>query len=312
MQRLSDILVVVEPRCNDNKALDRALEIASRTSAAVHLVACDYVPELADGLFTMKQPIAGGKEACLSQMKLQLKGLAARARKHAIATSTRVVWQRPRFEGILGAADECDADLIVMAASDRSWPERLLLGATDCDLIRRAPQPLWLVRTYGPVAGSDWIVAIDPSRRDEAHADLDSTLLDTGRYLARAFESTLHAFHAVVPLPISAPTGGMGATVPATAGVSAVSRAVPSACKNGLCSLLADYAIPESRMHACIGQATAELQRVTQEVGAALVIAGAVSRGALERLLTSNTAASMLNSLTCDLLVVKPDGFHCH
>jgi hypothetical protein len=44
-------------------------------------------------------------------------------------------------------------------------------------------------------------------------------------------------------------------------------------------------------------------------VKASLVVMGAVSRSGLKRLLIGNTAEAILDSLTCDVLVMKPGRF---
>jgi hypothetical protein len=51
------------------------------------------------------------------------------------------------------------------------------------------------------------------------------------------------------------------------------------------------------------------ISTVARKVGADLVVMGAVSRSGLKRLFIGNTAERVLNTLPCDVLVVKPAHF---
>jgi hypothetical protein len=52
-----------------------------------------------------------------------------------------------------------------------------------------------------------------------------------------------------------------------------------------------------------------EIPRVAGELHADLVVMGAVSRSGLERVFIGNTAERILDTLQCDVLVVKPAKF---
>ena len=49
------------------------------------------------------------------------------------------------------------------------------------------------------------------------------------------------------------------------------------------------------------------LPALIEEVDAAVVVMGAISRSAIDRAFVGNTAERLLDELVCDVLVVKPD-----
>ncbi len=71
--------------------------------------------------------------------------------------------------------------------------------------------------------------------------------------------------------------------------------------------LLRRYGIGAQRVHLTVGRPTETLVEFTRDIGASLVVMGAVSKGALELLLIGNTAEKVLDDLSCDILVVKSE-----
>jgi universal stress protein E len=51
------------------------------------------------------------------------------------------------------------------------------------------------------------------------------------------------------------------------------------------------------------------IPRLARQLGCDLVVMGALSRSGLKRIFIGNTAERILDSLDCDVLVVKPPGF---
>ena len=49
------------------------------------------------------------------------------------------------------------------------------------------------------------------------------------------------------------------------------------------------------------------LPALIEEVDAAVVVMGAISRSAIDRVFVGSTAERLLDELVCDVLVIKPD-----
>jgi universal stress protein E len=65
------------------------------------------------------------------------------------------------------------------------------------------------------------------------------------------------------------------------------------------------HRIPAPRRHLHEGHPAVGIPRMARKLGADVVVMGAVSRSGLKRLFIGNTAERVLESLPCDVLVVK-------
>jgi universal stress protein E len=62
-----------------------------------------------------------------------------------------------------------------------------------------------------------------------------------------------------------------------------------------------------TRTHLASGNPATVIPRLARELGAGIVVMGALSRSGLSRVFIGNTAERVLESLPCDVLVIKPE-----
>ena len=74
-------------------------------------------------------------------------------------------------------------------------------------------------------------------------------------------------------------------------------------------TLVAEHGLSGRRCHLRAGVPIDELPELARELGAGIVVMGAVSRSGLRRLFIGSTAERVLDRLKCDVLIVKPEGF---
>lgn len=67
--------------------------------------------------------------------------------------------------------------------------------------------------------------------------------------------------------------------------------------------------VPPRARHLHMGVVSSELYATAKSIRAGIVVMGAVSRSALRRVFVGSTAETVLDKLTCDVLVLKPTGF---
>ena len=307
------ILVDLRPRATEQPALERAEQLAAATGAALLLYLCDFLEPMTGGLFFHDETLRKARDDYVRELGDWLSARAAPLRERGLEIDTAVDWHTPRYEAILMKADGAAADLIVRAARKRSRIDRLLLGATDWELVRRAPQILWLVKKQIDPAAKALrvVVAVDPMHPSDEKAELDRKLVRTAAGIAGLFGGTLHLFHAYNPSAAVAPAASVShhAAMPVLRMSSDLSAELKAARRGKLAELAALADVPEERVHLVPGQASPALQELVERHGMDVVVAGAVSRGRLERLLVGNTAEEILDDVDCDVVVVKPDGF---
>jgi len=317
---ISRILADVDPdRIADTApalpAIDRARQLAAATGASIDLFLCDLTESTADGVLFDNESVARARDVYLQELRDWLEAEADKLRGSGARVSCHVESHSPRYEAILAQARVIDADLIVRAARKHSRFDRLFFAPTDWELIRRAPQPLWLVKkTMDPLAsGLRVLAAVDPSHPEEKKAGLDTKLVAVASRLAGLFGGSTHIFHAYRPGAMVAPIAAAShhGAVPALQLSSELTGELEKHRRLELRKLSEEAGIPEDRVHLVAGSTRQALDELVEQLGIDVVVAGAVARGRLERLLIGSTAEAILDDVHCDVVVVKPDSFAC-
>jgi universal stress protein E len=318
MTGISRILVDVDPdRTADTHralpAVDRAWQLAAATGASIDLFLCDHPDSMPDGMLFDNERVAEARERYLQELKDWLEAEAEKLRDGGASVSCHVESHSPRYEAILEKAQEIDADLIVRAASKRSRLGRLFFAHTDWELIRRAPQLLWLVKkTMEPLtSGLRVLAAVDPSHPEERKAGLDTKLVSVASTLTDLFGGSTHIFHAYRPGAIIAPIAAAShqGAVPVLQLSSELAGELEKHRRMELRKLSETAGIPEDHVHLVAGSTRQALDELVEQLEIDVVVAGAVVRGRLERVLIGSTAEAILDDVPCDVVVVKPDSF---
>jgi universal stress protein E len=216
-------------------------------------------------------------------------------------------WARPLHEGITRQVLRYQPDLVLKDTRHHPVIERALFTNTDWHLIRECPAPLLLVRS------EDWpekpriLAAVDPMHEDDKPAVLDSNILDIAGHLAEATRGELHVLHVFELVDRIAALEGT--YVPVATPAADLAKRFEAAHRQALEDLVAGRNIPWDRVRMRAGEVRRELRETARALHAALVVMGAVARGRLARLFIGSTAEQVLESLPCDVLIVKPEGF---
>ncbi len=150
------------------------------------------------------------------------------------------------------------------------------------------------------------MAAVDPGHPRDPAAALDQCILDVATSMAKRFETQAHAMHAYVPATIAlTAAGGMPVVEIAAAG-----REAEQALRCTQIKRWTDvYGVPDENLHVDPGMAADYLPRTAAECHADIVVMGAVSRSDLKHELIGGTAERVLETMPCDVLVVKAPDF---
>lgn len=268
------------------QACDAKLELFHAISAPL------YLPERAGD-----STIADLRRDMIELHRSRLEKLAERARRKGVEVTCTTAWDHPPHEAIIRRATATGADLIV-AQCHEGGGHRWAMRFTDWELVRASPVPVLLMRDTAPYRRPAILAAVDPLHVHAKTAELDENILAGGRALAAILRGRLHVVHANHP-----PLLGLATETPF------VAEDVLSQGRREFEKLISRADIAARRRHLVEGDPGTVIPRVADEVGARIVIMGAVSRSGIRRLLIGNTAEKVLGKLDCDVLVVKPAGF---
>jgi len=313
MSWIRQILADLDPRTDGQPALDRVRQVASASGARVELFLCASLEHTTGNLFFDAERIEQTRAEYMAGLEQWLDKCAGALSASGIEVHTSIAWHAPRFEAILDKAREIDADLILRSARAHSKLERLLISATDWELIRRSERTVWLVKRRPASAASaiNVLAAVDPLHTEEKKVGLDKRILETAAAIAALTGGELHLFHAWQPGAAIAPAIAAGPHVPMPV-VRVDAELIEGMRKEReklLANLAAPFDLPDERLHLREGAVTDELDEVVDAAQIDVVVGGGVSRGRLERLVIGSTSEAILESVDCDVVVVKPGKF---
>jgi len=295
------ILVVVDPTCDEHPAVERAAWLAKQMSADLELFICDYDPEIAAGHVSTVWIDQPAREHLLSILQQKLESLAAPLRERGLDVSTDTSWDHPLVDGIVRKVVATDPWLVVKDTHHHNVLKRTILSNTDWGLIRDCPAPLYLVKPIAMPENPQIYAAVDPTHLHDKPAQLDHGIVGLAQLLANGLEGTLHVVHTYAyPAALAAPEA-----VP----VANLAEVVEDEHRKAFSEFLASYSVPDDNMHLLQGLPFEVLPELTESGDVGLIVMGAISRSGLDRVFLGNTAERVLDRLSCDLLIVKPEGF---
>jgi universal stress protein E len=308
MTSINKILVVIDPTATSQPALERIARLPRPPTAQLMLLICDYEPNLGVGYVLAPEAIAATCASVLARHRKRLEELAAPLIAQGLDVHTDARWDYPLHEGIIRKAVEWGADLVVKDTHHHSVLRRSIFSNTDWNLIRQCPAQLLLVkpRAIGHVPAV--VAAVDPLHPRDQGASLDDRILTSAKELAHLFAGQTHVLHTfdISPVIMSSAHGVM---MPIALPIADITADLEKNYTEAVRALATKHGIPRERVYVLQGHTRELLVSATDRLSADVVVMGAVSRSALERLFIGSTAESVLDKLSCDVLIVKPAGF---
>jgi len=305
MDRIADILVIVDPTVADQPAVAKAHILARRLGAGLELLACDTQ-------YSRQWRMAAELPASVNSrspdsLHAMLNRLAEPLRSDGVDVTTHVTAGDPLHESILAWMRNSPADLLVKDTHHHSIAQRTFMTNTDWNLIRACPLPLLLTIPTRWSTPPVFAAAVDPGHANDAGGALDRDILDATAALARRFDAPFHVMHAYFPATIVvAGPGGM----PPMVGLSAEALAAEKELRRSQIRQLVDeYGIAPADLHVDTGVAAQFIPQTAAACHADIVVMGALARSELKRIIIGSTAERVLETLPCDVLVVKPPDF---
>ena len=304
MDRITDILVIVNPLVEDQAAIAKAATFARWLGASIELLVCD--PKISREKCAEGEPPAAGNTCPSENLESWLEQIAEPLRDDGIDVTTHVINGDPLHQAVTSWMRNSPADLIVKDTHRHSFAKRTFTTHTDWHLIRACSVPLLLTQATTWGAPPVLMAAVDPGHVNDPSAILDHRILGVATSMAKRCDGHVHAVHAYFPSTIgAAAAGGM----PAIVGVSGEALAAEKELRRSRIRQLTDqYEVADANLHVDAGMATEYLPRMAAEWHADIVIMGAIARSGLKRVLIGSTAERALEAVPCDVLVVKlPD-----
>jgi universal stress protein E len=294
------MLVVPDVDGISTNVIDRVGRIARGLQAEVELFASLYEPDSvqpgqhappADSVITTQ----------VEELHRRLERVGDALRAQGLKVRSSVRWDYPMFEATIRQVLRRDVDLLVMPARAVAQVGMSTLHYREARLIEECPRPLLLLKTAEVYSTGCILAAVDPVHAYEIPEELDEAIVGAAKTLSYALaETPVHLYHADA---LEAPGSGPGPANPAFQG--ARQRLVDARMRD----LAERHNIATSQIHIEPGAVETTLPVFAQTIHADVVVMGALSRTYPTRALLGHKAELVLDTLECDVLVVKPRGF---
>ena len=305
MRSIRRILVAVkDPSAKSLPAVRKAAQLARALGAELELFHSIAIPLYVD-TYSSIEPVSDIERVIRGRCLEDLEVVATSVRRKDLQVTVAAEWDYPIYEAVVRRAAHIKADLIVAEQHAGRHRAPSLLRLTDWELLRSSPVPVLLVKTDGTYRRPVVLAAVDPTHAYSKPAKLDDEILCAGSAVTDALGGTLHAVHAYSPMLTSVfrdfqPPDDMIARLDMEAATHA---------KRGFDRALSSVKIPSGHRHLVGRHPVDAIARTARETHSSIVVMGAISRSGFKRLFIGNTAESLLDRLSCDVLIVKPAHF---
>lgn len=279
MQTIRNTLVVMDAKQPDSLILNKAKLIASATRSHLHLLACDKK----------------------NNSSFHLAATETALRNEGFSVTSQQAWNQSLHKSIITAQQAEGCGLVIKQHTPDNPLTKTFLPSEDWKLLRFCPCPVLIVKTAAPWTGGAILAAIDAGNEEVTHRLLHAGIVSHGYDIAKMTGATLHLMSA-------RPCPELLAADPAYQVAESIQALYLDHCK----TLLAEYSIDDEYLHIEEGPAEALIPSIAQRLNVVLTVIGTVARSGLVGALIGNTAETVLDSLDCDVLVLKPDDIISH
>lgn len=295
------ILAVVDAERDNQPALSRAYELASKTGATVTAMMVVY--DLSYDMTTMLSP--DERESMRDAVsKEHAKWLSAQLKEQGFSKTDIVVeWNNRAYESIIYYALNNQIDLVVKATKKHDDLASVIFTPTDWHLMRKCPRPVLLVKEHDWPEGGEIIAAVNVGSEDDEHAALNDKLTLIANDYASLLKGNVNLVNSYPSTPLN-----IAIEVPEF-DPDTYHDAVKNHHMKEMRSHALKYGIPENKCVVKEGLPEKVIPQVARTLDAELVVIGTVGRVGISAALIGNTAEHVIDELNCDVLAIKPDGF---
>jgi len=308
METYQNILAVIDPTADEQKALKRAIELAISIKAKssndvkinAFLTIFDFSYEMTTILSSgerdvMRQSVVKDKELWLESIVKKLKS--------NVNIDCQVVWHNRPFEAIIEQVIKHSYDIVIKGTHQHDKLKSVVFTPTDWHILRKCPCPVLLVKEHAWPKNGNIIAALNVGSDEEEHHSLNIKITEEAKQLASLIQASVHLVNSFpgTPVNIAIEIPEFNATEYNDIMLKHHQQAMSTHANN--------FDISVINTHVKEGLPETVIAQVAEKVDAELVILGTIGRTGISAALIGNTAEHVIDQLDCDVLALKPDGY---
>lgn len=304
MRQYNNILVIIEPKKDQQLALSRALEIA-RFNPKVTISALRLIYDFSNDI-----PFIGKKSEMASHQDVEEvtanelnKIIDEALAKHPDLNkdNTKIVpitkWTRDVSEGMLEAANSGKFDLIIKGANHHGLLDSIIFTPHDWNLLRHSNIPVVIAKDHSWSEDSSIVVAVDFTSSEKQLMNV--LLLREAQLLATITKAQIHLVNSA---PVVLPTVML--EVPNYA-PELYAESILAEHRRRIIDFAHHHNIPEDHCHIAEGMPDDVLPKICHKLNAKTVFIGSHGRAGVGAALIGNTCEEIVDFIDADLFVLN-------
>lgn len=304
MRQYNNILVIIEPKKDQQLALNRAIEIA-RYNPKVTITALRLIYDFSNDI-----PFIGKKSEIASHEDVEQvtredlnKIIAATLEKHNdldidnVRIEPVIKWTRDISEGMLLEANSGKFDLLIKAANHHGLLDSIIFTPHDWNLLRHSRIPVVIAKDHQWTSKSSIVVAVDFTSSEKQLMNV--LLLREAQFLSTITKAPIHLVNSA---PVVLPTVML--EVPNYA-PELYADSILAEHKKRIIDFAHHHNIPEENCHIAEGMPDDVLPKLCQKLHANTVFIGSHGRAGVGAALIGNTCEEIVDFINADLFVLN-------
>jgi universal stress protein E len=305
MPHFKNVLVVIDPTEDNQKAFSRALELAEKQpiNITVFLTIYDFSYEMTTMLSNVERDQM--RDAVIKERSDWLAELIEQSKRTYQEINTKVVWHNRPFESIIRTVIAGNFDLVIKSTHSHDHLRSVIFTPTDWHLLRKCPCSVLLVKEHAWPENGRILAAVAAGSNDNEHSCLNDQIVSEATHMASLLKAQAHLINAYPPTPVNIsvelPEFDAGGYI----------DAVKKYHQETMGEIAKKHKIAENQCHVYEGMPEDVIPRAAKELDAELVVVGTIGRRGFSAALIGNTAEHVIDNLECDLLAIKHEDFEC-
>ncbi|MGS0535472.1 universal stress protein UspE [Pseudoalteromonas sp. SaAl2] len=301
MNTIKQILAVIDPTADSQHGLSRSIDLAKKSGASItaFMSIYDFSYEMttmlsSDEREAMRNAVVKDRQAWLDEILAQYPDLEI---------NSQVMWHNRTYEAIIDTVINQGFDLVVKGTHQHDTLKSVIFTPTDWHLIRKCPAPVLLVKEHAWPAQGNILAAVNAVSENEQHLALNNRIIKDAQFLCELANAKLNLVNAYPATPVN-----IAIEIPEF-NPSVYNESVKKHHLESTYELADKHQIAHQNCAIEEGLPEDVIPDVAARLNSELVVIGTVGRTGLSAALVGNTAEHVIDSLDCDVLALKPDGY---
>ena len=301
METIKRIIAVIDPTKDDQNALARSIDLAKKSGASITAFMTVY-----DFSYEMTTMLSGDereamRKAVLKDRELWLKDLVSPYQN--ININTQVIWHNRPYEAIINTVINDKYDLVIKGTHQHGALKAVIFTPTDWHLVRKCPTPVLFVKDMAWPAHGNILAAVNAVSENAQHLSLNKRIIKDAQFLCELANAKLNLVNAYPATPVN-----IAIEIPEF-NPGLYNESVKKHHIESTNELANEFNLTSEQCFIEEGLPEDVIPDVAKRLNSELVVIGTVGRTGLSAALVGNTAEHVIDSLDCDVLALKPDGY---